>query len=93
MSAFHNHNHNHGKDNKGKFELNEVVISGQLLSTLIDETISIDNEAISINGLLLGNRNLTNILKSVDNVEDVYESKHEIHITNFINFKTSYGLW
>ena len=87
MSAFHSH-----KD-KSPVDLNEVIISGQLLSTLIDETISIGNESISSNGLLIGNRNLTKILQSVDNVEDVYETKHEIHITNFINFKTSYSLW
>ena len=86
MSAFHSH-----KD-KSPVDLNEVIISGQLLSTLIDETISIGNESISSNGLLIGNRNLTKILQSVDNVEDVYETKHEIHITNFINFKTSYSL-
>ena len=90
MSVFHDHVHEI-KDNN--LENNEVIISGQLLSTLIDETISIDNEAISINGLLIGSRNLRIYQKSADNVEDVYETKHQIHITNFLNFKTSYGIW
>ena len=89
MSVFHDHVHEI-KDNN--LENNEVIRSGQLLSTLIDETISID-EAVSINGLLLGSRNLRIYQKSVDNVEDVYETKHQIHITNFLNFKIPYGIW
>jgi len=75
----------------------EVVISGQLLTSLIDETISIndinDIGSISCNGLLLGNREERRSQQSADNNEDTYELKHEIEITNYLNLRSSFSIW
>ena len=69
----------------------DVLIPGQLLTALIDETISL--ESVSSNGLLMGNRDECRSQRSVDNNEDIYEIKHDIQITNYLNFRSNYGIW
>lgn len=87
MSHFHDNS-----SNSSSVSDISVIISGQLLTSLIDDAISLDNN-LSCNGILIGNRNERRNQQSVDNNEDVYEIKHDIQITNYMNYKSSYSLW
>ena len=94
MSHFHDHNKNNSSNSNDDIKKSiEVIIAGQILTSMIDETISLEKGSYCTQGILIGNREERKCQVSVDNNEDAYEIKHEIQITSYSNFRSSYSLW